>query len=64
MLHPTDSAKDRLCAYYFWDDLQSLDQAVMLSRHCEINIEDIEKWSKAEGMFEKFKTYLDRINQL
>ncbi len=60
LLNPTDSVKDRLCAYYFWDDYQSLEQAIMLSRYCEISIEEIERWSIAEGMIEKFKEYRDK----
>lgn len=61
LLYPTDSVKDRLCAYYFWDDYQSLEQAVMLSQHCEISIEEIERWSKVEGMIEKFQVFRDKI---
>jgi hypothetical protein len=32
LLNPTDCVKDRLAAYYHWDDLQSLEQAKMVAR--------------------------------
>ena len=55
LLTPTDSIKDRLAAYYFWEDKQALDQAVLLSKSHNINLKEVERWSKAEGQTEKFK---------
>lgn len=55
LLTPTDSIKDRLAAYYFWEDKQALEQAVLLSKSHKINLKEVERWSKAEGQTEKFK---------
>jgi len=55
LLTPTDSIKDRLAAYYFWEDKQALEQAVLLSKSHNINLKEVERWSKAEGQTEKFK---------
>lgn len=55
LLTPTDSIKDRLAAYYFWEDKQALEQAVILSKSHNINLKEVERWSKAEGQTEKFK---------
>jgi len=54
LLSPTECIKDRLAAYYFWNDLQSLHQAVLVAKNNEINISEIERWSQKEGMESKF----------
>ena len=57
LLSPTDCVKDRLAAYYFWDDGQGLAQAILISKVQHIDIDEVERWSDVEGMLEKF----DRI---
>ena len=47
LLSATDCVKDRLAAYYYWDDLQSLEQAVLVAKSKEIDISEIRRWSKA-----------------
>lgn len=64
LLSPTDSVKDRLAAYYFWDDRQSLEQAVMICRHNKVNLADVKKWSEREKETAKFKIFLSRIRKL
>jgi len=54
IISPTDCVKDRLVAYYFWNDIQCLEQAVMVSESQEIDIEEIRRWSKNEGEETKF----------
>jgi hypothetical protein len=54
LLTPTDCIKDRLAAYYHWDDAQSLDQAVWVAQANEFDLDAVESWSNAEGMSEKF----------
>jgi len=58
---PTDSVKDRLAAFYHWNDLQSLDQAVMVAKAQKVNLEEIKRWSKGEGVIEKHKRFLDLL---
>ena len=61
LLTPTDCIKDRLAAYYHWDDAQSLDQAVWVAQENKFDIEAVESWSNAEGMSEKFRVFNVRI---
>ena len=51
---PSDCVKDRLSAYYHWNDPQSLDQALMVAKSQKINIKEIKKWSEKEGNIEKY----------
>lgn len=61
LLTPTDCIKDRLAAYYHWNDNQSLQQAVWVADQNEIDIQDIEKWSKKENSLEKFEVFKKEI---
>jgi hypothetical protein len=61
MISPTDCVKDRLAGYYYWDDLQCLDQAVLVASSNEISMEEIERWSKVEGKLEYFNSFKGRI---
>jgi len=61
MLSPTDSVKDRLAAYFYWNDPQSLEQAIMIAAIRKIDVKDIEKWVRNEGKsgeYGKIKKYL------
>jgi len=62
LLTPTDCVKDRLAAYFFWNDLQSLDQAVMVAKRNKIDIEDIKKWAAKQGELEKYNIFIKKIN--
>lgn len=57
ILTPTDSVKDRLAAYYHWNDQQSLDQALMVARKQKIKLSEIKKWSEGEQSLEKFNRF-------
>lgn len=59
IISPTDCVKDRLAAYYHWDDLQSLEQAMMVAKEHEIDIDDVRRWSEKEKMIEKFKQFVE-----
>ena len=61
MISPTDCVKDRLAGYYYWDDLQCLDQAVLVASSNEISMEEIERWSKVVGKLEDFNSFKGRI---
>lgn len=60
LLSPTDCVKDRLANYYHWKDRQCLEQAVMVAADAEVDMEEIERWSRHEGMVEEF----ERIKEL
>lgn len=57
LLSPTDCIKDRLAAYYYWKDAESLYQAIYVAQSQKINIEEIKRWSRQEGELKKFKDF-------
>lgn len=62
VISPTDSVKDRLAAFYHWGDNQSLEQALLISRSNEIDIDNVELWSIREGKKTEFGEYERRLN--
>jgi hypothetical protein len=63
ILSPTDCVKDRLAAYYHWKDLQSLEQALLVAKSHDVDLKDIARWSKHEGMAEKFAAIAKRFDR-
>lgn len=63
LLSPTQSVMDRLAAYFYWNDLQCLDQARWIAEKQPIQISRIKEWAKKEGEENKFNTFLESINQ-
>lgn len=61
MLSPTDCVKDRLCAFYFWNDLQGLEQAILVTKSQQVDLKEIKRWSKVEGKEKEFKTFTDKL---
>ena len=57
LLTPTQCVMDRLAAYFHWNDLQSLDQAVMVASSHDISIRRIETWARREGETEKLRKF-------
>lgn len=57
----TDCVKDRLCAFYFWDDLQGLAQAVLVAQHHAVDLAEIERWSVVEHHADKFILFKERL---
>ena len=56
LLTPTDCAKDRLAAYYYWNDKECLQQTIMICENQKVDINEIERWSKAENKLSEFKS--------
>jgi hypothetical protein len=63
LLSPTQSVMDRLSAYFHWNDLQCLDQAIWIAEKQPIRISKIREWAKREGEIEKFKIFLSRVKK-
>jgi len=63
LLSPTDCVKDRLAAYYHWNDRPSLEQAVMVSFAQSVDLKEIERWSSNEGMAEKYPDFLEDLDK-
>jgi hypothetical protein len=61
IISPTDSVKDRLAAYYYWNDLQSLEQAILVARAHHIDLNDVSDWSRQEGKLDAFKQIEERL---
>jgi hypothetical protein len=59
---PTDSVKDRLAAYYHWNDQQALEQALMVAESQKIDFHEIKRWSAQEGHSEKHRQFLERFS--
>lgn len=62
LLTPTDCAKDRLADYYFWNDRQSLEQAIMVVKRNKVNFSVIKKWSISQDEMERYKEFIKRYN--
>ncbi len=54
LLTPTDCVKDRLAAYFHWDDMQSLTQAIWVAQQNTVDLKDIKRWSKKEKSLDKY----------
>lgn len=57
MLSPTDSCRDRLAAFYHWNDRQSLRAAVLIAARNRVVMERIRRWSAREDASEKFAEF-------
>jgi hypothetical protein len=64
LMTPTDSVKDRLAAYYHWNDQQALEQALMVAEAQRINYSEIKRWSEREGHSEKHREFLKRLRRV
>lgn len=61
VITPTDCVKDRLCAFYFWNDRQGLAQAILVAKQQTIDLEEIRQWSVREGQQEKFEKFQSQM---
>jgi hypothetical protein len=58
VISPTDCVKDRLAAYYYFNDQQSIKQAKLVIQNQDVDLDEVSRWSEAEGKLEEF----NRIN--
>ena len=63
LLSATDSCRDRLAAFYHWNDRQSLNTAVQIARHRRIDMKAVRAWSRREGALEAFSEFLRSLEQ-
>ena len=64
MLTPTDCVKDRLAAFYFWNDRQSLEVSLMVAEENKIDLKEIKRWSISEGMEDKFNQFKNKLKNI
>jgi hypothetical protein len=60
-LSPTDSCRDRLAAFYHWNDRQSLRLAVEIAQKQPVDWDLIREWSTAEGAAQACDEFLREI---
>jgi len=61
LLSPTDCVKDRLAAFYHWNDRQCLQQAVWVAQARVVDWDEIARWSQREGETGKFEVFRKRF---
>jgi hypothetical protein len=61
LLSPTDCVKDRLAAYFHWNDKQALEQAVLVALARKINLTDVRRWARSERHEEKLREFEKRL---
>jgi hypothetical protein len=61
IISPTDCVKDRLATYYHWGDQQSLLQATLVAQQNKIIIDEIRRWSLAEGKLKEFEAIKGKL---
>lgn len=59
----TDSVRDRLCGFYFWNEIQSLKVALSVARSGPVDLDLIRDWSERERSMEKFNEFLDVLQR-
>jgi len=63
LLSPTDCVKDRLAAYFFWDDRQALEQALLVALAQKIDLRELRRWSKVEGELAKLRHFTTELHR-
>lgn len=61
LLSPTDCVKDRLAAFYHWNDRQCLEQALLVAEAKKIDVKEIRRWSAAEDKSVDFEAIRGRL---
>ncbi|MGA2507484.1 MAG: hypothetical protein ABSF80_08420 [Chitinispirillaceae bacterium] len=61
LISPTDCIKDRLAGYFYWKDLQCLEQAVLVAQNNPIDLPELRRWSENEGKLDEFKKIAKRL---
>lgn len=62
ILTPTDSVRDRLASFYFFNDFSALTQALAVAQSQPIDQDAVEKWSRAENELTKFEVFKTRLS--
>jgi hypothetical protein len=63
IISPTDCVKDRLAAYYHWGDQQSLVQAILVAQRHKIRLDEVRRWSLAEGKLQEFERIKGKLTK-
>lgn len=63
LLTPTDACRDRLAAFYHWNDRQSLAAAVAIAERHRVSWARIGAWSDAEGAGARFREFRQTVRR-
>ena len=63
LLSPTDCVKDRLAAFYHWEDRQSLEQAMLVCLNNAVDLKEVKRWSIQEGMENKYQKFINFLSK-
>ncbi|UCD34126.1 MAG: hypothetical protein JSU90_07430 [Nitrospiraceae bacterium] len=63
LLTPTDSVKDRLAAFYHWNDTEALEQAVLVAKAQKVSLEEVRRWSEHEGHMKKYEIFIATLKK-
>jgi hypothetical protein len=58
----TDCVKDRLAAYYFWNDQQSLAQAILVAENSRVSLIEIKRWSQTTRNLKEFEIFHRKLS--
>lgn len=61
LLTPTDCVKDRLAAFFYWDDKMALEQALLVATEQQVDIADLRRWASKEGETEKLDVFEEAL---
>ena len=64
LLTPTDCVKDRLSAFFHWNDAQALEQALLVAKDHLIDLSNIKIWAVKEQHLRKFEQFLKRFQSI
>jgi len=62
-LSATDSCRDRLAAFYHWNDRQSLEVAIEIALRNRMRWSVIERWSRDEGFAARYDEFLSLVRR-
>jgi hypothetical protein len=64
VLRPTDCCKDRLAAFFHWNDRSGLAQAlaVYTATGKHVHLEEIEAWAEREGAVHQYAEFVRRLD--
>jgi len=64
-LTATDCVLDRLASFYFWNDDQALEQAILVAKANQVDLDEVRRWTHAEGSAvgdeQRYKPKLDQF---
>lgn len=63
VLSRTDSVRDRLAGFYFWNDRNNLQTAILVAKSGPVDFDLIRDWSRREGASEKFGEFIRALER-